>query len=320
MRFSSREVSMHDRRGFLTALLLAVGSVPLAALSRGFSGLRWLPDYSGAAEAAAADNLVWSEGADPYKNTIKALNQIGGMKRFVKKGQRVTILPNAGWARSPEQAGCTNPRVVRALIDECEKAGAKSIRLFCNPCNDARICLDTSGIGAEVDQTKARFEFINNNGWIKRNAVRGCTHIKSAEVYRLVQDCDVLINAPIAKHHGGSQLTMCCKNLMGAVKDRGYLHQSLHEGIADLAMMLPSQLCVLDATRILLRNGPSSGNIKDVAVKNTIIAGTNAVQVDALGTTLFGKQPSEIGYLKLLAQRKYCETDPAKLKHARVKA
>ncbi len=80
-----------------------------------------------------------------------------------------------------------------------------------------------------------------------------------------MRDCDVFINVPIAKHHGGSQLTMCCKNLMGAVKDRGYLHQSLHEGIADLAMMIPGHLCVLDATRILLRNGPSNGNLKDVA-------------------------------------------------------
>jgi uncharacterized protein (DUF362 family) len=310
---------MDDRRGFLAKLLLAMGAAPLASAARAIPGMQWLPGFSEIAEAAA-DNLAWVEGADPYKNTIKALNQLGGMKRFVKKGQRVTILPNAGWARTPELAGCTNPRVVRAIIDECEKVGAKSITLFCNPCNDARACLEQSGIGAEVDQTKARFEFINDNGWIKQNSVRGCTHIKSAQVYRLVRDCDVFINVPILKHHGGSQLTMCCKNLMGAVKDRGYLHQSLHEGIADLAMMLPGHLSILDATRILLRGGPSNGNPKDVAQKNTIIAGVNAVQVDALGAKLFGKAPEEIGYLKLLGQRKYSVIDPGKLKYARVKA
>lgn len=310
---------MDDRRGFLQKLLVALGGLSAVSAARTLPGLSWLPGFSETAEAAAG-NLVWVEGKDPYTNTIKALDQLGGMKRFVKKGQRVTVLPNAGWARSPELAGCTNPRVVRAVIDECYKAGAKSVTLFCNPCNDARVCLEQSGIGAEVEQTKARFEFINDSGWVKRNAVRGCTHVKTAQVYRLVQDCDVFINVPIAKHHGSSQLTMCCKNLMGAVKDRGYLHQSLHEGIADLAMMLPGTLCVLDATRILLRGGPSSGNPGDSAVKNTIIAGVNAVQVDALGTTLFDKKPSEIGYLKLLGQRKYAEIDPAKLKYSRVKA
>jgi uncharacterized protein (DUF362 family) len=310
---------MDNRRDFLRKIACILSAAPLVSAARAIPGLGWLPGLAESAEAASG-NLVWVEGKDPYKNTLKALDQLGGMQRFVKQGQRVTILPNAGWARAPELAGCTNPRVVRAVIDECEKAGAKSVTLFCNPCNDARVSLEQSGIGAEVDQTKARFEFINDSGWVKRNAVRGCTHIRSVQVYRLVPDCDVLINVPIAKHHGSSQLTMCCKNLMGTIKDRGYLHQSLHEGIADLAMMFPSNLCVLDATRILVRGGPSSGNPNDVAVKNTVIAGVNAVQVDALGTALFGKKPSEIGYLKLLGQRRYSEIDPAKLKYSRVKA
>lgn len=310
---------MDDRRGFLAKLLIALGAVPLSGMARRLPGLSWLPGWAETAQAAP-DNLVWVEGADPYRNTIKALNQLGGIKRFVKKGQRVTILPNVGWARAPELAGCTNPRVIRAIIDECQKVGAKSVTLFCNPCNDARVSLEQSGIGAEVAKTKARYEFINENGWVKYSAVRGCTHVKNAMVYRLVRDCDVFINVPILKHHGGSQITMCCKNLMGAVKDRGYLHQSLHEGIADLAMMLPGHLSVLDATRILLRGGPSNGNPKDVAVKNTIIAGVNAVQVDVLGATLFGAKPGDIGYLKLLGQRKYAEINPGKLKYTRVKA
>jgi uncharacterized protein (DUF362 family) len=310
---------MDDRRGFMQKLLLGLGGISLASAARGIPGLGWLPGLSETAEAAP-DNLVWVEGQDPYKNTIKALDQLGGMKRFVKKGQRVTILPNAGWARSPELAGCTNPRVVRAVIDECEKAGAKSVTLFCNPCNDARISLEQSGIGAEVNQTKARFEFINDSGWVKRNAVRGCTHVKTAQVYRLVQDCDVFINVPIAKHHGSSQLTMCCKNLMGAVKDRGYLHQSLHEGIADLAMIVPCHLYVLDATRILLRHGPSSGDALDNVLRNTLIAGTNPAEVDTLGTTLFDYKAEEIGYLKLLGERGFGLTDPGKLKYTSVEA
>lgn len=310
---------MDDRRGFLKRLLLALGGVGLAGMAQRVPGVGRLAGLRGTAEAAQND-LTWVQGADPYKNTLKALAELGGIGRFVRPGQRVAVLPNIGWARKPEQAGCTHPRVVRALIDECEKAGAKSVTLFCNPCNDARVCLDLSGIGAEVEQTKARFEFINPQGWVERRAVQGCTHLKSTQVYRLVTDSNVLINAAIAKHHGLCELTMCCKNLMGAIKNRVELHQYIHESIADLVLMIPSTLCVLDATRILLRNGPSSGNAADNMLTNTLIAGVNPAQVDVLGTTLFNKKPQAIGYLKTLAQRNYTVLDPTKLPHSRARA
>jgi len=312
-----------DRRTFLTRLSLALGGIAAGmAACKLFRGGPPVGQFAATdeAEAAQAGNLVWVEGKDPYANTVRAVKELGGIERFLKKGQRVTILPNVGWARKPEFAATTNPQVVRALVDMCQQAGAKSISLFCNPCNDMRMSLDLSGIGDVIHSTAARYEFINEDGWNEHTAVPGCTHLKKADVYRLIDNCDLLINCPIAKHHGSSQLTMCCKNLMGAVRDRGAIHQSLHEGIADLTMMIPAKLCVLDATRILLRNGPTGGNLKDVKVCNTIIAGTNAAEVDVLGCGLFGSAPKDIGFLKLLGDRGYVKLDPAKLAVQRVKA
>jgi len=300
---------MGSRREFIKKV--ALGSVAVAA------GGALSPAVS---EAAQAENLTWVEGHGPYDNTIKAINELGGMKRFVQKGQRVLVLPNIGWARTPEEAANTNPDVVKAIINECEILKPKSITVFTNPCNDMRVCLDRSGIGDVVDETSARFEFINKEGWRKRDAVKGCTYLKSTEVYRLFDDSDVIINCPVAKHHGGAQLTMCCKNLMGAIKDRRHLHQSLHPGIADLTMMVPVDLSVLDATRILLRNGPSGGDVKDTEVRNSVIAGLNMAQVDCLGVTLFEKKPNDIGYLKILAERGYAEMRLSKLDYSRIGA
>jgi uncharacterized protein (DUF362 family) len=312
-----------DRREFLQRSILALGGF-VTGLQLAQRGRSWHPSLLGAllspAEAGTPADLVWAEGKDPYQNTVAAIKALGGMSRFVSKGARVALLPNIGWARKPECAATTNPAVVKALIKLSKDAGAKSVTVFCNPCNDMRVCLDLSGIGAVIDDAGARFEQLASNGWNKRQAVKGCSHLTSTEVYRLVDESDVLINCPVAKHHGGSVLTMCCKNLMGAVKDRGTLHQSLHEGIADLTQMLPHKLCVLDATRILLRNGPSGGDTKDVKVCNTLIAGLNPVQVDCLGTGLFGKIPSDIKYLQLLGQRGYAGIDTAKYKVARVTA
>jgi uncharacterized protein (DUF362 family) len=315
-----------SRRGFLTKLLLGLGGLGIGLSGAGRSLLATLGVSAGTAGVARAQEpalprgeSVWAEGADPYATTVAAVKELGGIKRFVKPGQNVLILPNIGWARTMEQGACTHPEVVRALIDLCDQAEAKTINLFCNPCNDIRVCLDKSGIGAVIDASRARFEFINKKGWRKREAVPGCKHLTATNVYRLVDDCDVMINAPVAKHHGSSRLTMCCKNLMGAILDRRTVHQKLNTSIADLTMMIPHQLCVLDASRILLRHGPTGGNLDDVAWKNTIIAGTHPVEVDALGTTLFGMQPAEIDHLKILHERGVGQIDPAKLTVKRIK-
>lgn len=312
------------RRDFIAKLLGLTGAVAgLGSLGQVLWSRAARADTAPAAIAAAEDTVprnVWVEGKDPYACTVAAIDELGSIKRFVQKGQRVALLPNVGWARTMEQAANTHPEVLRAIIDQCEAAGAKSITAFCNPCNDIRVCLDKSGIGAMVEDSPARFEVINQQGWRARKGVAGCTHLKSAEVYRLVDDCDVLINVPVAKHHGNSQLTMCCKNLMGLVKDRGFMHQQLHEAIADLTMMVPHALCILDASRILTKHGPSGGNLKDVSWRNTIIAGVNPAEVDALGTSLFEQKPADIGYLRILDDRQYAVLDPTKVPVSRIEA
>jgi len=305
-----------NRRGFLGKLLAGAAGAGLGLTT---AGRRLLGDNADlglideAQAAPAKTDLVWIEHKDPYKATVAAINRLGGMKRFVKKDQRVAVLPNVGWARSVELCANTHPEVARAVIDLAHKEGAKSITVFCNPCNDIRVCLEESGIGPMVEESPAKFEFLNKQGWRERKAVKGCTFLKKTEVYRLVDDSDVLINVPVAKHHGGSQLTMCCKNLMGLIKDRGTLHQKLHEGIADLTMMVPHDLCVLDASRILLRGGPKGGKLEDVKKMDTVIAGVSPMEVDVMGTTLFNLKPADIGYLRMLHERGLVEIDPMKL-------
>ena len=306
-----------NRRGFLGKLIAGAAGVGLGVTEAGRRLAPGIPLSDPAQAAPGSDNLVWITDKDPYKATVKAIERLGGMGRFVKKGQRVALLPNVGWAQTVELCGNTHPEVVRAVIDECDKAGAKSMTVFCNPCNDMRVCLEQSGIGPMVEKSPAKFEFLNKNGWRKWTTPKGCSFLKSIEVYRLVEDSDVLINIPVAKHHGGAQLTMCCKNLMGLIKDRGTLHQKLHEGIADLAVSVPHALCVLDASRILLRGGPKGGDPKAVKQMDTVIAGTSPMEVDVLGTTLFNLKPADIGYLRILHERGLVEVDPAKLKVTR---
>jgi uncharacterized protein (DUF362 family) len=261
---------------------------------------------------------VWVTGTPPYRATVEAIDQLGGIGRFVKSGQRVALLPNIGWARTMEQGANTHPEVVRALIELCHNAGAKSISVFCNGSNDIRQCLDRSGIGAVIDDSPARFIHISEGGWRERPAVAACGFLKSTRVYREVDEADVIINAPPAKHHGNVPMSMCCKNLLGAIRDRAHLHQSLHEAIADLTLMIPTTLCVLDASRVLMRSGPTGGNPDDVEWRNTIIAGFNPVEIDALGMTFLNLDPREVEYFRIMRGRGVAEIDPAKLPVKRV--
>ncbi len=284
--------------------------IGLAALG----GAAALHPFTAMPAEAAATNLSKAVNDDPYKATKAAVEAIGGMTRFVSKGQKVCILPNLGWARTPEQAACTHPRVLRALAHMCEAAGAKTIDVYCNPCNDARICYEKSGAVEALKDTSARLQYINNNGWIRVTGPKGVKVMKSNEVYRLSLEADVHINVPILKHHGGAQLTMCMKNLMGAVSNRGVMHQDLTNSIPDSVLMIKSHLCVLDASRILMANGPSGGDIKDVVRKNTVFAGINPIEVDALGAELFGVAPSSIKHIKEANVRGMGEINVKKLK------
>jgi uncharacterized protein (DUF362 family) len=122
--------------------------------------------------------------------------------------------------------------------------------------------------------------------------------LKKWYMYKPAIEADVLINVPIAKHHGLSKLTLGMKNLMGIMGgDRGKIHWNIDDNLADLANFVRPKLTILDAYRILVKNGPQGGSLKDVRETKTIIAGKNIATVDAYGATLFDMKPTDLGYV-----------------------
>ncbi|HPU30931.1 MAG TPA: DUF362 domain-containing protein, partial [Syntrophorhabdaceae bacterium] len=70
------------------------------------------------------------EGKDYAAITRNCISALGGMGKFVKKGDVVVVKPNIGWDRKPEFAANTHPIVVRTIVEECLKAGAKIVKVF----------------------------------------------------------------------------------------------------------------------------------------------------------------------------------------------
>ena len=235
-----------------------------------------------------------AEGSDHARITRQALAALGGMGRFVKKGNLVVIKPNMGWDRTPAQAANTNPVVVRALVEEALAAGAKKVKIFDRTCNDERRCYVQSGMRDALKGIKnVELKFIENERF-QKVAINGPA-LREWELYGEALSADVFINAPVAKHHGLSKLSLGLKNTMGVMGgNRGSIHKNLDVALADINSAMKSHLTVIDATRILTAHGPQGGDLADVRVLNKVIASTDIVAADAFATTLFGMKPADI--------------------------
>jgi len=258
----------------------------------------------GQAAAKPADMAIakWS-GVQPaadagmkniaVKLTEQAIEALGGMKRFVSRGDVVWVKPNIGWDRTPEQAANTNPDVVATLIRMCFDAGAKTVKVGDNPCDVAEKTYHASGIAEAARAAGAKVVFLDRTRF--KDANIGGEQVKSIPVYPEIMETDLVINVPIAKHHRLAGLTLCMKNYMGVIEKRNTFHQAIAPSVADLTRFLKPRLCLLDATRILQANGPKGGKLEDVETKLTLAAGTDIVALDAWGAEVMGKKPEEIG-------------------------
>lgn len=252
----------------------------------------------GAAEAGSG-----KPNATPEALVEAALVAMGGMQRFISRGDIVAIKPNIGWDRTPLHAANTNPRVVAAVVKACYDAGAKTVIVTDASCNDPGRCFQRSGIwnaayavGAQVVlPSEHRFRTMRLRGDV----------LDEWPVYTALVNADKVINLPIAKHHNLSKYTAAMKNWYGVLGGRrNRLHQNIDTSIADLATFMRPTLTIVDATRVLMRNGPQGGNLDDARDAYTIIASIDQVAADAVGCQLIGQKRENLGYLKMAEERK----------------
>lgn len=234
--------------------------------------------------------------------TRRVIDDLGGMSRFVSKGDIVWVKPNIAWDRTPEQAANTNPDVVATIVKMCYEAQAKEVIVGDNPCNAQERTYPNSGIRQAAEKAGARVTYLDKRKF-KKMSLKGKA-LKEWDMYTDMIEADTLINVPIAKHHRLAGATLGMKNLMGACGgQRSRFHQDLSNVLTDLAVFVKPELVVLDAIRVLPVHGPRGGNVEDVRRKDTLVAGVDQVAVDTLGATLLGTEPNTIGHIVEAQQR-----------------
>lgn len=295
-----------DRRKFLKTA--AIGSIGLS--------LPALDPLTTLAVPSPPD-LAVANGPSPEKLVRAAVEALGGIKRFISRGDIVVVKPNIGWDRVPEQAANTNPLVVAAVVKLCYEAGAAKVKVFDRPVNDPRRCYIQSGIEPAAKAVGADVFHMDDRKF-KETVINGIV-LQSWPLYSEIFEADKVVNVPIAKHHGLGKLTLSMKNWMGIMGgSRRMIHQKLDESLVDLAMKVKPCLTILDAVRILTANGPQGGDLNDVKKLDTIVAGVDQVAIDAYGATLFGMKGSDLGYVRIAAERKLGVMDLGKLKIRKV--
>ncbi len=269
------------RRDFLktsakTGLLLSIG-YPLTPLSG---------KALASAETTTPVDLAAVTG-DPAKAVGRAIDLLGGIKQFVKKGQRVVIKPNMSFAKTPDEATNTSPRVVAAVARACMEAGAKNVLVLDHTLQKAELCLERSGIREACKPVKGTHVLaLNDERFYQPVSVPRGKSIAQLKIMKEVMRCDVLINLPTAKSHSATGVSLGMKGLMGVIWDRGSFHAKadLNQAIADLSTVVKPALTIIDASRALINGGPSGpGKVEKL---NTIIAGVDPVAVDTYGVSI----------------------------------
>ncbi len=291
----------------------------LGGIAAGTAGLGlWLSGHSQRPESVLAMNgkrnhavaaspqlpeMAVIQGEDPAQLARQAIEELGGIRRFISRADIVLVKPNIAWDRTPEQAANTNPAVVAEVVRQCWDAGAKKVIVTDVSCNEPRRCFQRSGIaevarngGAEVIlPDPSRFKDVDLQGRVLRNW----------PVFDPFLNVDKIINIPIAKHHSLTGTTLGMKNWYGILGGpRHQLHQKIHESLVDLAEFVRPTFTMIDCYRVLMRNGPTGGNLEDVVLKKTLVAGTDPVALDAyVAKAYWNLEVSSLPYLQMAAAR-----------------
>jgi len=229
--------------------------------------------------------------------TEATMEAMGGMGRFVSKGDVVWVKPNIGWNRRPELAANTNPDVVGTLVRLCLEAGAKSVKVGDHTCNPARQCYRTSGIAKAAEDAGARVVYLDKKRF--RDVKLGGEFLDEWPLYTEVMDADLVLNVPVLKHHGLTEASMAMKNYMGIIGgQRNAWHQNMAACLCDITRFMKPTITVLDAVRTLTAHGPQGGNPDDVKLVGTMAASTDIVALDAFGASVLGHDPSAISNIQ----------------------
>jgi len=307
-RIGRREAALRISQAALAGAAVAGGAAFFAGRATASADAPAVPDWRVQAAGPAA-RVHAARGDDPARNVRRVLAALGGMEAFVRKGDLVLVKPNVGWDRLPEQAANTDPQVVAEIVRACRAAGAGKVVVADLSCNDPQRCFARSGIRAAAEEAGAEVLDARQLRMVPASIPGSAAGL---EVFEPLLRAARVINVPVAKHHGLSRATLGMKNWFGVLgKGRSRLHQDIDRTVAELGAVFRPTLTVIDATRVLLGNGPQGGSLDDVRAVGAVCAGVDPVLCEAWGAAQLSLRPSDLGFIGEAERRGLGKSDVA---------
>lgn len=288
-----------DRRKFLKSIAITGTALGATSVLKNSEGMDILSQtFANGANAANSPvkslgnyDLVAVLGGEPEIMFRKAIAELGGMGRFIKKGDKVAVKPNIGWDKTPEMGATTNPKLVSEVITQCFKAGAKEVTVFDHTCDDWRKCYDSSGIAEAAKKAGAKVVPADEESYYREVSIPNGKRLKTAKIHEAIVNADKWINLPILKNHGGAQMTISMKNYMGIVWDRGFFHANdLQQCIADVCSYSKRPvLNIVDAYRTMKTSGPRGKSLTDIVLTKGLFISQDIVAVDTAAVNFFNQ-------------------------------
>jgi len=233
-----------------------------------------------------------------YEAVSKAIDLIGGISKYVGKGDRVVVKPNLTRATNKPHI-CTSPEVVAAVIKLCNDAGAKEVIVAeSSPIGvDTEKAFEISGIKSVATKMGARILDLRKCRFVKIPIPRGKV-LREVEIAEPILNADALINVPKMKTHYGCTITCALKNMKGVISDlsKRIMHRAgIKRAIAELNTVIKPTLTIVDGIICMEGLGPVDG---DPIRMDLVIAGEDPLAIDSICARVMGFNPEEIEVLR----------------------
>ncbi|APW64104.1 DUF362 domain-containing protein [Paludisphaera borealis] len=240
-----------------------------------------------------------------FRMVKAALDAMGGVSHFIKKGDVVVVKPNVAFDKNPDLAATSQPETVAAVVRLCLGAGARKVIVADNPINNPESCFFKTKVGDAALRAGAEL-MMPKDSYFEQLYVGGETITNTWRMfYRPFREATKVIGVSPVKDHNLCKATVTMKNWYGLLGNpRNQFHQNIHGIISDFALMIKPTLVIADGRKLLMRNGPTGGSLNDVKKSDTIVVGTDHTAVDSWCVTrLLEKSRHEIVYLDKVIQR-----------------
>ena len=222
---------------------------------------------------------------EQLRNLLRAaIDGIGGIEHFIKKGDIVLVKPNVAFDRSPNLGATSNPEILEELIRIVLAAGAQEVRVADNPIESPPDCFRKSKIDQAVANAGGRVYLPDSNAF-RMLRTPGATLIEEWWFFhRPFTNVDKVIGFAPIKDHNLCHASMGIKNWYGLLGGtRNQFHQDIYNIVSDLSILMKPTMTILDATNILMENGPTGGDPSNVRKGDLVMASLDPAASDAYG-------------------------------------